>query len=120
MVIATIPLRGYDDRTVGPRNLNRRIIGGRAYAKYTSELRFAATFEPMPIYFLMFAEAGNVFERIKYADFFDLKKSVGVGARLLINPIGLIGFDFGYGFDKKDVDGGSPRWIFHFQFGKGF
>lgn len=120
MVIATIPLRGYEDRTVGPRNINGRIIGGRAYAKYTAELRFAATFEPMPIYFLAFAEAGNVFEHIKYSDFYDLKKSVGVGARLLINPIGLIGFDFGYGFDKKEVDGGSPRWIFHFQFGRGF
>jgi len=49
-----------------------------------------------------------------------LKRSVGIGARLLINPIGLIGFDFGYGFDRKSVDGKDPEWLFHFQFGKGF
>jgi outer membrane protein insertion porin family len=38
----------------------------------------------------------------------------------LINPIGLIGFDLGYGFDRKAVDGKDPAWLFHFQFGKGF
>ncbi|MCZ7614497.1 MAG: hypothetical protein M5T52_13435 [Ignavibacteriaceae bacterium] len=42
------------------------------------------------------------------------------GLRILINPIGLIGFDFGYGFDRKIVDGRDPEWLFHFQFGKGF
>ena len=74
----------------------------------------------MPIYFLLFAEAGNTFLDLPSADLFDLKKSAGLGARILINPIGLIGFDYGYGFDRKTVDGEDPKWEFHFQFGRGF
>ena len=120
LIIATTPLRGYDDRTVGPRNSNGDVVGGRVMAKYTAEIRAAATLEPMPIYFLIFAEAGNVFYNLQQTDIFDLKKSVGVGARILINPLGLIGFDFGYGFDRKSVDGKDPAWLFHFQFGRGF
>ncbi len=119
LIIATTPLRGYDDRTVGPRNSNGDVIGGRVMEKFTVELRAAATLEPMPIYFLVFAEAGNVFYDLPQTNPFDLKKSVGVGARILINPIGLIGFDFGYGFDRRSVDGKDPKWLFHFQFGKG-
>jgi outer membrane protein insertion porin family len=53
-------------------------------------------------------------------DFSDLRRAAGFGARLLINPIGLIGFDFGYGFDRRQVDGRPPEWLFHFQFGRGF
>lgn len=122
LVIATTPLRGYEDRTIGPRSsLTGEVIGGHVMTRYVTELRGALALEPIPIYVLAFAEAGNVYENISNdTDFFDLKRSVGVGARLLINPIGLIGFDFGYGFDRKSVDGNDPSWIFHFQFGKGF
>jgi outer membrane protein insertion porin family len=120
LVIATVPLRGYDDRSVGPRNVFGQVIGGRVYSKIGAEIRFAVTLEPIPLYLLTFAEAGNVFESFNKTDIFDLRRSVGIGARLLINPIGLIGFDFGYGFDRKIVDGGNPEWLFHFQFGRGF
>jgi outer membrane protein insertion porin family len=120
LVIATTPLRGYDDRSVGPRSTDGFELGGRVMTKYTLELRASLALEPMPIYVLAFAEAGNVYRNLTNADFFDLKRSVGVGARLLINPIGLIGFDFGYGFDRKSVDGNNPEWLFHFQFGRGF
>ncbi len=120
LIIATTPLRGYDDRTVGPRNINGDIIGGRAMSKFTLELRGALALEPIPIYLLAFAEAGNVFYNLQTADLFKLRRSVGVGARILINPIGLIGFDFGYGFDRQEVDFVDPEWLFHFQFGKGF
>ena len=120
LVIATVPLRGYDDRSVGPRNVFGQVIGGRVYSKIGVEIRFAVTLEPIPLYLLTFAEAGNVFESFNKTDIFDLRRSVGIGARLLINPIGLIGFDFGYGFDRKIVDGGNPEWLFHFQFGRGF
>jgi len=120
LVIATIPLRGYDDRTVGPRNIFGEVIGGRVYSKVGAELRFAVTLEPIPLYFLTFAEAGNVFESFEKTDIFDMVRSVGFGARILINPIGLIGFDFGYGFDRQEVEGIPPQWLFHFQFGKGF
>ena len=114
LVIATIPLRGYDDRSIGPTR------GGDVYLKYTTEIRVAVTLEPVPIYLLTFAEAGNVYLDLQHTDPFNLRRSVGVGARVLINPIGLIGFDLGYGFDRKLVNGQAPAWLFHFQFGKGF
>jgi outer membrane protein insertion porin family len=120
LIIATTPLRGYDDRSVGPKNVNAVVIGGRVSARYTAELRFAVTLDPMPLYLLAFAEAGNVFEDLNTASAFNLRRSAGVGARIMINPIGLIGFDLGYGFDRKAVDGKDPSWVFHFQFGKGF
>ncbi len=120
LVIATEPLRGYDDRTIGPRAPDGTVLGGRVMERFTTELRFAVTLEPMPLYMLVFAEAGNVFLDIQHTNPFELKRSVGVGARILINPVGLIGFDLGYGFDRKSVDGNDPGWLFHFQFGKGF
>ncbi len=120
LVIATTPLRGYDDRSVGPRNFRGDVIGGRVFAKYTAEFRTAITLDPMPIYVLAFAEAGNVFYNLNSADFFNLRRSVGIGARILINPIGLIGFDYGWGFDRMEAEGQEPAWLFHFQFGRGF
>ena len=120
LIIATTSLRGYDDRTVGPRNAAGNIIGGRVMAKVGTELRFALTLEPIPLFLIAFAEAGNVFENFQKTDIFDLRRSVGFGARVIINPIGLIGFDLGYGFDRKLTDGKDPSWLFHFQFGKGF
>jgi outer membrane protein insertion porin family len=121
LVIATTSLRGYDDRTVGPKNpTTGQVIGGRVMAKFGAELRLAVTLEPIPLYILAFAEAGNVFENFQKTDIFDLRRSVGFGARILINPIGLIGFDIGYGFDRKITDGQDPSWLFHFQFGRGF
>jgi outer membrane protein insertion porin family len=114
LVIATVPLRGYDDRSIGPTR------GGDVAIRYTTELRVAVTLEPVPLYLLTFAEAGNVYLDLQHADPFHLMRSAGVGARIMINPIGLIGFDLGYGFDRKEVNGSNPAWLFHFQFGKGF
>ncbi|AFN75117.1 outer membrane protein assembly complex [Melioribacter roseus P3M-2] len=119
MIIATVPLRGYEDRSLGVVSSGGNIIGSRVMFKNTLELRAALALEPIPIYLLAFAEAGNVYFDIKQTNLFDLKRSVGIGARILINPIGLIGFDYGYGFDRRSVDGKDPQWIFHFQFGQG-
>jgi outer membrane protein insertion porin family len=118
--IATTPLRGYEDRQVGPRN-NSGEIGGRVLDKHTAELRLAVALSPIPIYILGFAEGGNVFTDYRHTDFFDLKRSYGFGARLLIQPIGMIGFDYGYGADDVYPKDGKPDgWKFHFQFGRGF
>ncbi len=121
LIIATTPLRGYEDRSLGLRDpLSNNVRGSSVMAKYTTEFRVALAMEPIPIYLLAFAEAGNVYLDMKNTDLFNLKRSVGIGARILLNPIGLIGFDYGYGFDRRSVDGQDPQWLFHFQFGKGF
>jgi outer membrane protein insertion porin family len=119
--ISTTPLRGYDDQSVGPRNASGNITGGRAMTKQTAELRFGVAMSPIPIYILGFAEGGNVYESFARADFFNLKRSIGFGARLQIQPIGLIGFDYGYGFDDVyPLDGKPDGWRFHFVFGRGY
>jgi outer membrane protein insertion porin family len=120
----TIPLRGYEDQSVGPRPPGTSSIAaysGKAMTKIGAELRLSLSMNPIPIYLLMFSEAGNVFESVNRANFFDLRRSAGIGARLLINPIGMIGFDYGYGFDDVYPPDGKPDgWHFHFVFGKGF
>lgn len=122
--IFTIPLRGYPDATVGvqgaPHGTSPYAPGGDAYAHYVEELRYCISLEPIPIYVLTFAEAGNVFEDFGHADLFDLKRSLGVGARVQVPAVGLIGIDFGYGFDPVDAFGPPSGWQTHFQFGKGF
>jgi outer membrane protein insertion porin family len=116
----TMPLRGYEDRSIGPR-VQDQITGGTIYAHYVMELRFALTLNPMPLYLLGFAEAGNVWLDERFLDPFNLKRSAGFGARLLIQGVGLIGFDYGYGFDDVEpLDGEADGWHFHFQFGRGF
>ena len=116
----TISLRGYDDRNIGPKNSAGNPIGGKVAIKYGAELRYALSLDPVPIFILAFAEAGNVFAEIKRTDPFDLRRSVGIGTRLLLPAVGLVGFDFGYGFDRLIEDKQASKWIFHFQFGKGF
>jgi len=116
----TIALRGYDDRTVGPQNQFGDPIGGRVTTKYGLEFRYSISQDPLPIFALIFAEAGNVWADINKTDPFDLRRSVGFGTRLILPAVGLVGFDFGYGFDREAVDGIPPKWLFHFQFGRGF
>jgi outer membrane protein insertion porin family len=118
--VQTKQLRGYEDRSIGPR-IRGSICGGKMFSRYVSELRFALTINPMPVYVLAFAEAGNVWKDEHTLDIFDLKRSAGLGARILVQGVGLIGFDYGYGFDDVDpVDGKADGWHFHFQFGRGF
>jgi outer membrane protein insertion porin family len=118
--VQTIPLRGYEDRGIGPM-VNGDVSNGTIYARYVTELRFALTLNPMPLYLLAFAEAGNVWKNDRTFDPFDLRRSAGIGARLLIQGVGLIGFDYGYGFDDAYPKDGQPDgWHFHFQFGRGF
>jgi outer membrane protein insertion porin family len=113
------PLRGYEDRKVGPRD-GRNEIGGKAMAIHTLEFRFAPTLNPIPIFLLAFVEAGNVWTDFGSADLGDLKRSAGVGIRMLVQPLGMIGFDYAYGFDDVWEPFGEPDgWKFHFQFGRG-
>jgi len=110
--INVTPLRGYPDQSVGP------MYGGRILSQYYTELRFALAQDPMPIFIYGFAEAGNVWHTLKDADPFNLKRAVGFGVRLLLNPIGLIGFSYGFGFDEDDRTGRVSGWRFLFHFGQ--
>jgi outer membrane protein insertion porin family len=116
----TIALRGYDDRGIGPRNSSNNFVGGKVALKYSMELRYPLSLDPFPIFVLAFAEAGNVWSDFAKVNPFELKRSVGFGTRLMLPAVGLIGFDFGYGFDRKSVDNTDPKLLFHFQFGRGF
>jgi outer membrane protein insertion porin family len=107
----TIPFRGYGDGDL-------ENVGGKLHAKFTAELRFAIAVNPMPIYFYSFAMAGNVWDEFGGADPFDLKRSAGVGLKMLLNPIGIIGFSYGYGFDPITRNGNVPGWKFLFEIGQ--
>ena len=111
-------LRGYDDGRVGPVSPAGSPIGGRSIVKNTLELRFPIAPNPT-IFGLLFMEAGNVWTKIGETDPFDLKRSVGAGVRLFMPMLGIIGIDFGYGFDYINQLGQREgQWKVHFQFGK--
>lgn len=107
-----IPLRGYPDSKLGTG------FGDKVLIKYTTELRFAISLDPMPIYIYAFAEAGNIFKNLKQTDPFDLKRAAGLGVQLMIAPIGIVGFSYGYGFDKYADEPDVSGWRFLFHLGQ--
>ncbi|WP_097127276.1 outer membrane protein assembly factor BamA [Spirosoma fluviale] len=120
-----IGLRGYDDRSVYTADYDRavdaqaRSQGGVVYNKFVAELRYPVSLNPSAtIFVLTFLEAGNNWGSYKQYNPFDLKRSVGFGARIFMPAFGLIGIDYGYGFDKipgvKDKASGQ----FHFTIGQ--
>ena len=113
--ISVIPLRGYDDNSVGPYS---GATGGQSMIKNTVELRYALTLNPMPVYTILFTEAGNVWLTHEIQNPLDLRRSVGFGLRVLVQSIGMVGFDYAYGFDPTTKGSAPPGWHFHFQFGK--
>lgn len=113
------PLRGYDERRVGPR-VEGYPAGGNTLLKQTFELRFPISQNPT-IFGLLFAEGGNVWTGFESTDPFDLNRSAGLGVRLFLPMVGMIGLDYAHGFDHFDQLGRRKgRWMPHFQFGRGF
>lgn len=113
----SIPLRGYEDPYAGSWAHG---IGGRAALKYSTEFRVQIIPNPT-MYGLIFAEAGNTWRNVEDMDPLGLRRSVGVGARIFMPMIGIIGFDYAYGFDYYDATGHrSGKWMPHFVFGRGF
>ncbi|MDZ7724297.1 MAG: outer membrane protein assembly factor BamA [candidate division KSB1 bacterium] len=111
------PLRGYDDPLSGYRMVDE---GGQTILKYTAELRIPIAPNPT-IFGLLFAEAGNTWADFRRANPFDMKRSVGIGGRVFMPMVGIIGFDYGYGFDRVDNQGDpNPKWKMHFVFGRSF
>lgn len=111
-------LRGYDDGQVGPLTTGGSPLGGKVMLKNSLELRFQIAPNPT-IFGLFFAEGGNAWEHLDQANPFELRRSVGTGVRLFMPMIGIIGIDFGYGFDYYDQYGKREgQWKVHFQFGR--
>jgi len=105
-----IPLRGYTDYAL---NLALNREGGSMYNKFSMELRYPITLKPQAsIYLLSFLEGANTYNNIKYYNPFLLKKSAGVGVRIFMSAFGLLGIDFGYGFDK--IGNKKSGWQTHF------
>ena len=111
-------VRGYPDASLGPRDAKRRNIGGRSMMTVNIEYRFPIT--ERQVIGLVFADAGNAWEHVDDFDPTDLKRSIGLGFRVMTPMLGMIGFDFGYGFDRRSVDGQRPGLSTHFQFGPRF
>jgi outer membrane protein insertion porin family len=122
--LPTIPLRGYDDRSLGSKlgssSTSSSLYAGNIYSKFSSELRYPLTMsQSVSIYGLAFVEAGNLWENSKAVNFSDLKKSAGLGLRLYLPIIGQIGLDYGYGFDAVNSipEKTKQGWSFMFSFG---
>ena len=79
-------------------------VGGKTLFKQSFELRYPIVRNPT-IFALSFAEAGNVWRNFEETDPTDLRRSVGLGARLFMPFIGMIGLDYGWGLDHYDARG---------------
>ncbi|KAA6230643.1 outer membrane protein assembly factor BamA [Chlorobium phaeovibrioides] len=124
--LQTVPLRGYDDRSLGTQigsDETSELYGGTVYSKFTTELRYPLTLSSSAsVYALTFLEAGGLWENSSDVNFSDLKKSAGVGMRLYLPIIGQVGIDYGYGFDAiaKEPEKSKQGWVFLFSFGTSF
>ena len=117
-----ISLRGYENYSLTPYlptnyNSNGYAYAGNVYDKFTVELRYPVILQPQStIYVLAFLEGGNCWSDIRDFNPFQIYRSAGVGVRVFLPMVGLIGVDWGYGFDSSSK-GGSQ---FHFVIGQQF
>ncbi len=110
----TIALRGYENGAFTPWGSE-----GYAYDRFVVELHFPLMLSTSAtIYPLVFLEAGNAWTSVKSFNPFDMKRSAGVGARIFLPMIGMMGIDWGYGFDT--VFGKKGGSNFHFVLGQEF
>jgi len=122
----TIALRGYPNSSLTPVNSNNEPIGATIYNKYSLELRYPITLKASAsIYALTFLEAGSSFDTFKNYNPFALSRSAGLGLRVFMPAFGLLGIDFGYGFDglpqANGTLGTTPHgWETHFIIGQQF
>lgn len=112
-----IGLRGYEDGALDPVNGNYSV----AYNKYTMELRYPIILKPSSqVFALAFLEGGSGFNSWREFSPFKIKRSAGVGVRLYLPIVGLLGIDWGYGFDAPMGDNKASGSQFHFTMGKSF
>ena len=118
-----IAMRGYENYSLTPYEPSKYNSSGYAYAgnvydKFTVELRYPVILQPSStIFVLAFLEGGNCWSDIRDFNPFQIKRSAGVGVRIFLPMIGLLGVDWGYGFDNPVQ---SNRSQFHFMIGQQF
>ena len=112
----TVALRGYTNQALSDRD------GSTIYNKFSLELRYPITLKPAAsIFALTFLESGNGYNNFRDFNPFNSKRSAGLGVRIFMPAFGLLGIDFGYGFDSP-YDGvlDSHGWETHFVLGQNF
>ena len=110
-----IPLRGYPNQSLSAQD------GGSIYNKYSLELRYPISLgEQAKIFALTFIEGGSSYNSFRDFDPFLLKRSAGIGVRLFMQQFGLLGIDFGHGFDPVPGQSTKHGWETHFIFGQNF
>jgi outer membrane protein insertion porin family len=130
-----VALRGYADGTLTPQQIVQkpngavRIDNGNVYVKYTLEMRYPFTLNPSATIFgLAFLEGGNCWQTIDEFNPFMIKRSAGVGLRAFLPMFGMLGIDWGYGFDlpnsadtpAAEIRSGHHGGEFHFTMGQQF
>ena len=109
----TIGLRGYENGSLTPY-----LYEGYAYDRMSLELRYPFLLGNTTIYGLGFIEAGNAWDDTRKFNPFDMKRSAGLGVRIFLPMVGLMGIDWAYGFDKVFGKKGGNQ--FHFILGQEF
>lgn len=117
-----VAMRGYENGSLTPYDTKTGIAAGYLYNKYTMELRYPLSLEQSAtIYVLSFVEAGNCFNSIfgpNGYNPFNLKRSAGIGVRIFLPMFGMMGIDWGYGFDTVTGATKPSGSQFHFVLGQ--
>ncbi len=96
--------RGYGNQDLSPN------VGATIYDKFTMELRYPLSLNPSAtLYGLAFLEAGNSWSRFKDFNPFGVKRAAGFGVRIFLPMFGLLGLDWGYGFDRTIYDPANAK-----------
>ena len=113
---------GYAEETIGLRGYENGSLAynGYAYNRYTMELRYPFLLGNTTIYGLSFLEGGNAWTDTKKFNPFSIKRSAGIGVRIFLPMVGMMGIDWAYGFDKDNVNGKKGGSQFHFILGQEF
>lgn len=118
--VETIALRGYTNNSLTPIDENGA-RAGNIYEKINFELRYPISLKPQATIFVLgFVEAGNAWADMDDYNPFKIKRSAGVGLRAFLPMFGLLGVDWGYGFDNIPGNPDSGGSQFHFVIGQQF
>lgn len=110
-----IQLRGYPNQSLST------VDGDNIYNKFSLEVRYPVTLKQMAsIYVLAFAEGGSSYNGFREYNPFSIQRSAGAGLRIFMPAFGLLGIDFGYGFDPALNQTGANGWETHFIIGQQF